>query len=235
VVAAGAARVALRSWDYETSTHVEEQAVTPALAKLNEVAEDNDEAVLSSDSMGTLQTLIKVCMFANLTARRAVRTKEAGELGASAEQVEKLSKRGIDLALAHEEACRNREKRGTTDFAQTRTTRQNQGCDLLAGKKAQLGSSNELWYYTAEQPQRVARNYLKKAGVPVLGDPFEQVGKIADRVKVAGTLWREAQKPADKRAKATRIMRLIEDGDVDSKHYEQVLAQLDGNLLAEVQ
>ena len=55
MVAAGAARVALRSWDYETSTHVEEQAVTPALAKPNEVAEDNDEAVLSSDSMGTLQ------------------------------------------------------------------------------------------------------------------------------------------------------------------------------------
>ena len=116
VVAAGATRVPSRSWDYETSTSVEEQAVTPALAKLNEVAEDNDEAVLSSDSMGTLQTLIKVCMFANLTARRAVRTKEAGKLGAAAELVVKLSKRGIDLALAHEEACHNREKRGTTDF-----------------------------------------------------------------------------------------------------------------------
>ena len=30
-------------------------------------------------------------------------------------------------------------------------------------------------------------------------------------------------------------MRLIEVGDVDSKQYEQVLAQLDGNLLAKVQ
>ena len=94
---------------------------------------------------------------------------------------------------------------------------------MLAGNEAQLGRSNELWYYTAGQPQRVARKYFTKAGVPVLGDPFEQVGEIADRVKVAGTLWREAQKPVDKRAKATRIMRLLEDGDVDSKHYEQVL------------
>ena len=34
-------------------------------------------------------------------------------------------------------------------------------------------------------------NYFTKAGVPVLGDPFEQVGKTADRVKVARTLWTE--------------------------------------------
>ena len=75
-------------------------------------------------------------MFANLTVYHAVHTKEAGELGASAEQVEKLSKRGVNLALAHEEACHNREKRGTTDFAQTRPARQNHGCDLLAGNQA---------------------------------------------------------------------------------------------------
>ena len=69
----------------------------------------------------------------------------------------------------------------------------------------------------------------------MLGGPFERVGKIADRVKVAGTLWRQAQKPADKRAKATQIMCLMEDGDVDSKHYEHCRPPKHPRLQAAVQ
>jgi len=81
VLAAHAMRVSSRSSEDEPSTSVEEQCVMEAMSKLNRIAPDNCEALLSSDTSSGLMALKKVCMYCDLTARHSVRTKEAGELG----------------------------------------------------------------------------------------------------------------------------------------------------------
>jgi len=67
----------------------------------------------------------------------------------------------------------------------------------------------------------------------MFGDPFEQVGWLAEQVRVTRRLNKESRQPACDRSKATRIMRLMENGEVDGKHWAQVCKQLHGNLKAE--
>jgi len=137
--------------------------------------------------------------------------------------------------MMHEAACHwhNREKNGTTDFSQTVTARQTHACDLLAGAAAQQGRSHQLDFYGGLRPQDGATNFLTSAGIPMFGDPFEQVGQLAQQVRVTRCLNKESRQPACDRSKATRVMRLMENREVDGKHWAQVCKQLHGNLKAE--
>ena len=90
--------------------------------------------------------------------------------------------------MLHEAACHNREENGTTDFSQTVTARQNHACDLLAGEAAQQGRSHELDFYSGLQPQDGVTNFLTSAGVLMFGDPFEQVGRLTQQVRVTRCL-----------------------------------------------
>jgi len=135
--------------------------------------------------------------------------------------------------MLHEAACHNREKTGTTDFIQTVTARQNHSCDLLAGAAAQQNRSHELDFYCGLRPQDDAANLLTSAGVPMFGAPFEQVGWLAQQVRVTRRLNKESRQPTCDRSKATTVMRLMENGEVDGKHWAQVCKQLHGNLKAE--
>ena len=145
---------------------------------------DNCEALLSWDSLSGLMALKKVCMYSDLTARHGVRTKEAGELGLATLHIQQMCARGVNFAMMHEAACHNREKNGTTDFSSTVTARQNNACDLLAGAAAQQGRSHELDFYGGLRPQEGATNILTSAGAPMFGDPFEQVGLLAQQIRV---------------------------------------------------
>jgi len=137
--------------------------------------------------------------------------------------------------MMHEAACHwhNREKNGTTDFSQTVTARQTHACDLLAGAAAQQGRSHQLDFYGGLRPQDGATIFLTSAGIPMFGDPFEQVGQLAQQVRVTRCLNKESRQPACDRSKATRVMRLMENREVDGKHWAQVCKQLHGNLKAE--
>jgi len=210
VLAAHAMRVVSRSTEDEPSTSVEEQCITAAMSKLNRIAPDKCEALLSSDSLSDLMALKKVCMYCEMTARHGVRTKEAGEPGIATLQIQQMCARGVDFGMMHEAACHNREKNGTTDFGQTVTARQNHSCDLLAGDAAQYGRSHELDFYGGLRPQERATNFVASAGVPLFGDPFEQVGWLAQRTRVTRRLNKESRQPECQRSKATRVMRLME-------------------------
>jgi len=93
---------------------------------------------------------------------------------------------------------------------QTVTKRQNHACDLLAGAAGQQGRSHELDFYGGLRPQEGATIFLTSAGVPTLGDPFEQVGWLAQHVRVTRRLNKESRQPDCERSKATRVMRLME-------------------------
>jgi len=67
----------------------------------------------------------------------------------------------------------------------------------------------------------------------MFGDPFEQVGRLAQQIRVARRLNKESRQPDFDRSKATRVMRLMETGEADGKHWAQVCKQLHGNLKAE--
>ena len=123
--------------------------------------------------------LKKVCMYSDLTALHGVRTMEAGALGVATFHIQQMCARGVDFGMIHEAACHNREKTGMTDFSQTVTSRQNHACDLLAGAAGQQGRSHELDIYGGLRPQAGATFFLNSAGVPMFGDPFEQVGRLA--------------------------------------------------------
>jgi len=141
--------------------------------------------------------------------------------------------RGLDFAMMHEAACHNREKNGTTDFSQTVMARQNHACDMLAGAAAQQGRSHELDFYGGLRPQEGATIFLTSAGAPMFGDPFEQVGWLVQQTRVARRLNKESRQPDCDRFKNTRVMRLMEQGEVDGKHWAQVCKQLHGNLKTE--
>ena len=64
-------------------------------------------------------------------------------------------------------------------------------------------------------------------------DPFEQVGRLAQQVRVTRRLDKETRQPDCDRSKATRVMRLMEKGEVDGNNWAQVCKQLRGNLKAE--
>ena len=148
----------------------------------------------------------KVCMFSDLTARYSVLTKEAGVLVLATLNIQRMCARGVDFGMMHEAACHNCEKNGTTDFSQTVTARQNHACDLLAGAAAQQGRSHELDFYGALRPQEDNTNFWTYAGVPMFGNPFEQVGRLAQQVRVTHCLNKESRQPNCDRSKATRVM-----------------------------
>jgi len=172
-----------------------------------------------------------------MTARQVVRTKEAGELGIATLHIQQTSvcARGVDFGMMHEDACHNREKNGTTmtDFSQTVTTRQTHGCDLLAGDAGQQGRSHELDFYGALRPQERAPNFVPSAGVLLFRDLFEQVGRLAQRTRMTRCLYKESRQPESQRSKVTRVMWLMEKGDVDGNHWKEVCKHLSGNLKAE--
>jgi len=227
-------RVVSRSSDDEPSTSVEEQCVTAAMCSLNRIALDNCEALLSSDSLSGLMALKKVCMYSDLTAQHSVWTKEAaaGALGDATFHIQQICARGEDFGMMHEAACRNCEKNGTKDFSQTVTARQNHACDLLAGAAGQQGRSHELDFYGGLRPQECASNFLASAGLPMFGDLFEQVGRLAQHFRVCVALFllnrywgivtvpgsltqclnKESRQCDCERSKATRVMRLMEKG-----------------------
>ena len=84
----------------------------------------------------------------------------------------------------------------------------------------------------------VAYDHSKKttnssAGVPLFGTPFEQVEPLAQRTRVARRLNKESRQPESQRSKATRVIRLMEKGEVDGNHWKEVCGHLSGNLNAE--
>jgi len=206
------------------------------MGSLNRIAPDSCEALLSSDSLSGLMALKKLknlCIYSDLTARHGVWIKEAGVLGLATFHIQQMSARGVDFGMMHEAACHNREKNGTTDFSQSVTARQNHACDLLAGAAAQQGRSHELDFYGGLRPQEGAKIFLTSAGAPLFADTFEQVGRLAQQIRVARRLNKESRQPDCDRSKATRVMRLMENGEVDRKYWAQVCKQLHGNLKAE--
>jgi len=222
-----------RSSDAEPSTSVEQQFVTAAMGCLNKIAPDDCKTLLSSDSLSGLMALKRVCMYSYLTVRHGVRTKEAAVLGRATLNIRQMWARGVDFGMMHEAACHNREKNGTTDFRQNVTARQYHACDLLAGAAAQQDRSYKLDFYGGLRPQEDTTIFLTSAGVPVFGDPFEEVGRLAQQVRVTRRLGKEPRQPDCDRSEATRVMRLMEKGEVDGKHWARVCKQLHGNLKAE--
>jgi len=92
--------------------------------------------------------------------------------------------------MMHEATCHNHEKNETTDFSQTVTAHQTHTFGLLqlAGAAGQQGRSHELDFYDGLQPQECATNFMASAGVPMFGDPFEQVGQLAQHARVTRLL-----------------------------------------------
>jgi len=150
--------------------------------------------------------LKRVCMYSDLTARHSVQTKEARVLGLATVHIQQMCARGVDFAMMHEAACHNHKKNGTTDFSQTVTARQNHACDLLAGEGAQQGRSHELDFNGGLRPQEGATIFLTSAGAPMFGDSFEQVGLLAQQIRVVLCLNKESHQPDCDRSKATRVM-----------------------------
>jgi len=69
----------------------------------------------------------------------------------------------------------------------------------------------------------VAYGHSKKttnssAGVPLFGTLFEQVERLAQRTRVTRRLNKESRQPESQRSKATRVIRLMEKGEVDGNH-----------------
>ena len=140
-------RVVSRSSDDEPSILVKEQCVGAAMSRLNKIAPDNYEVLLSPDSLSGLMALKTVCMYSDLMARHGVRTKEAGALGVATRHIQQMYAKAVDFGMMHEAICHNREKNGTTDLSHTVTARQTHACDLLTGVPGQQGRSHELNFY----------------------------------------------------------------------------------------
>ena len=87
-------------------------------------------------------------------SRREIRTPEMGELRATGRVADRLSARGVDTVASWEQACHNRERRGTTDGSTSHLARLNHTCDRLAGEAAERGRTTEIDYYGAMQPQQ---------------------------------------------------------------------------------
>ena len=172
-------------------------------------------------------------MYSDMTVRHGVQTKEAEALGVATLHIQQICARGVDFEMMYEAACHNREKNGTTDFGQTVTTRQTHARDLLADVSGPKGRSHELDFYGGLRPQECATNFLTSAGVLIFSDPFEQVEWLAQHVRVTHCLDKESRQPDCERSKATRVIRLMEKGEADGKHWEQVCKQLRGNVKAE--
>ena len=100
-------------------------------------------------------------------------------------------------------------------------------------RAGQQGRSHELDFYGGLRAQERATNFVASAGVPLFGDPFEQVGRLAQCTRVTRRLNKESRKPESQRSKATRVMRLMEKGEVDGNHWEEVCKHVSGNLKAE--
>jgi len=79
------------------------------MSKLNRIAPDNCEELLSSNSLSGLMALKKVCVYCDMTARHGVQTKEARELGIAMLHIQQMCARGVDFGMMHEAACHNRE------------------------------------------------------------------------------------------------------------------------------
>ena len=203
------------------------------MSRLNKISPDNCEALPSSETLSGLMALKRVCMYSDLTARHSVQTKEAGALGVATFHIQQMCARGVDFGMMHGAACQNHQKNGTTDFSQTVTARQTHACDLLAGAAAQQGRSHQLDFYGGLRPQECAKNFLTSAGVLIFLDPFEQVEWLAQHARVTHCLHKESRQLDCERSKATRVMRLMEKGEADGKHWEQVCKQLRRNLKAE--
>jgi len=113
------------------------------------------------------------------------------------------------------------------------TARQNH--DLLTGAAGQQGRSHGLDVYGGLRPQESATNFFTSAGVSMFGDPFQQVGRFAPHVRVTRHLNKKSRQPNGERSKATRVIGLMEKGEVDrdGKHWAHVYKQLRGNLKVE--
>jgi len=186
-------RVVSRSSDDEPSISVEEQCVRAAMSMLHKIAPDTYEALLSSDSLSSLMALKTACMYSDLTARHGVRKKEARALGFATLHIQEMCAKAVDVGMMHEATCHNREKNGTIDSSQTVTARQTHACDLLKGVPGQQGRSYELNFYGSMRPQEYATNFLASAGALMFGDPFEQVGRLVQHVRVTRRLNKESR------------------------------------------
>ena len=103
---------------------------------------------------------------------------------------QQLCARVVDFGMMHDATCHNHEKIKTTDFSQTVKARQTHAFGLLqlAGAAGQQGQSHKLDFYGGLQPQECVTNFLASAGVPMFGDPFEQVGQLAQHARVTRLL-----------------------------------------------
>jgi hypothetical protein len=89
--------------------------------------------------------------------------------------------------------------------------------------------NRDLDFYGALQPLQRAEYYFTKAGQPIVGDLYEDLGAITAQVSMSHVLAAEVARLHDLQTKATRVMRLACDGHATvSSRLGEIAPHLDG-------
>jgi len=149
IVLAGAERMTSRNYTHEHGASAEIQVAPVGMPQAYEVTPTKAVLLLVSDSNGSLS---------------------APDLIANDNEV--------DVIPLWEPAYHNRVRRDTNDGQLQHLARCNHACDRLAAYEVILGRQRELDFYTAHQSQPATRFYFSGSGLPLLGDPYEQMPQV---------------------------------------------------------
>ena len=145
----------------------------------------------------------------------------------------KFNAKDIDVIPLWEPAYHNRVLRGTTDGQVQHLARCNHACDRLAAYEVTRGRQHELDYYTAHRQQHAARFYFSGSGLPLLGDPYEQIGHKCAHVHASQVLTQKLHREPALQTKASTFLRLAAQGHVDAALTAKTLHMLEGKFAAE--
>ena len=97
---------------------------------MEKILPDGSVLLLSTDTDAMRRAYEATCVL-HRASRREIRTPEMGELRATGRVADRLNTRGVDVVASWEQACHNRERRGTTDGSTSVLARLNHACDRL--------------------------------------------------------------------------------------------------------
>ena len=233
VILAGAERMPSRNYTHEHSTSAEIRVAPVGMPQAYKATPPKAVLLLVSDSNGSLAALDLIAMHNTKTSRQAIRVNEAGELAEVRALIDKFNANDIDVIPLWEPAYHNRASRDTTDGQVQHLARCNHACDRLAAYEVTTGRQKELDFYTAHQPQSAAQFYFTSSGLPLLGDPYEQVGHKCAHVLASRVLAQELHREPALQTKASTFIRLAAQGLVDAPFTAKILHLLPAKLAAE--
>ena len=233
VVLAGSERMPSRNYTHEHSTSAEIRVAPVGMPQSYAATPPDAVLILVLDSNGSLSSFDLIAMHNTKTSRQAIRVNEAGELTEVRTLIDHFNAKAIDAITLREEAYHNRTRRNTTDGQAQHLARCNHACDRLASYMVTLGRQRELDFYTAHRLQPATRFYFSGSGLPLLGDPYEQIAHKCAHVHASRVLTQERQRDPALQTKTSTFLRLAAQGHVDAALTAKIIHMLEGKFAAE--